>query len=249
MSARRPYIPLYIGDWEQDTNCLSIEAEGAWLKVVFKCWRNGGVYTATQESLARLCKSTPEKFASILLEWKTNKICEITGEQSPQLTITSRRIKREAEISAKKAENGRKGGQAKRKQTPKQNPSKLLKYDNDIDNDNDNEIDISLGKSENPFLPKAKNPLDLESRLKDAFDDLYLDQQKTVWPHLDFMFQFRTFCEKVRGSPGRYAAHTTEGLRLALQRQLREAKPTTSHGKDDLLAKAAERIVIRSQGK
>lgn len=64
----------------------------------------------------------------------------------------------------------------------------------------------------------------LEVDMAAAFDELYLEQQEMKWPHLDFQFEYRTFCEKVRGSPEHYQHHGTSGLRLAFQKQLRESK-------------------------
>lgn len=60
--------------------------------------------------------------------------------------------------------------------------------------------------------------------IKEAFDNLYLDQQKTKWSHIDFDFEYRTFCDKVLGSPDHYRNHDASGLRLAFQSQLRSAK-------------------------
>lgn len=139
--AKQPYIPLYIGDWEQDTNCLSIEAEGAWLKVVFKCWKNAGVFTCTTAGLARLCKVDCLKFASILLEWKMNDICEIQESEDGIITITSRRIKREAQISAVRADSGSKGG-SKTQAKCKAKPQAKTKQIPDIDNEIDSEVEL-----------------------------------------------------------------------------------------------------------
>jgi hypothetical protein len=50
------------------------------------------------------------------------------------------------------------------------------------------------------------------------------------WPQLDFKFQFDAFCTKVRGSPEVYAKHNS--LRLAFQKQLREAKQAPQKKKD-----------------
>jgi uncharacterized protein YdaU (DUF1376 family) len=111
---KQPYIPLYIGDWLQDTDCLSIEAEGAWLRVVFKCWKNKGIFTATEDVFARMCKVDVKKFASILLEWQQNDICNIKPEGEGRITITNRRIQREKAISDVRAEVGASGGKASR---------------------------------------------------------------------------------------------------------------------------------------
>lgn len=135
---KMPYIPIYIGDWIQDTDCLSVEAEGAWLRIIFKCWKTEGKFTAHRNVFARVCKVDEIKFASILLEWKQNDICDIQEDADGQVTIISRRITREKEISAVRSESGSKGGsktQAKGKANSQAKTKE--KPDNDIDNDND----------------------------------------------------------------------------------------------------------------
>jgi uncharacterized protein YdaU (DUF1376 family) len=202
---KQPYIPLYIGDWEQDTNCLSLEAEGAWLKVVFKCWKNSGLFQTTYESLAHLFKKDAQKVASILLEWKTNNICNIEPREDGAILIICRRLVRDAEISRKRAESGSKGG-SKTKAKPKQTEKKEEAKDEQIP-----EYEYESG-------------IDIEDKLKGALDEIYLDKQSIKWPHIDFDFEYNSFCEKVRGSPDHYRNHDNQGIRLAFQAQLRNAK-------------------------
>lgn len=61
---------------------------------------------------------------------------------------------------------------------------------------------------------------------ENAFDDLYIDQLRLKWSHIDFDFEFKTFCDKVAAAPDRYADRDTSGLRLAFLSQLRTAKST-----------------------
>lgn len=97
------------------------------------------------------------------------------------------------------------------------------------------------------------NENEIEEKLKGAFDEIYLEQQAMKWPHLDFDFQLRTFIEKVRGSPKHYHSHDSGGLRLALQKQLREAKPKRNGtGKEtptDLAFKLTQRMHETARGK
>lgn len=69
---------------------------------------------------------------------------------------------------------------------------------------------------------------DIELKLKEALDEIYIDKQKPKWCHIDFDFEHQSFIEKVRGSPSHYAMHTTDGIRLAFQSQLRTAKHKTN---------------------
>lgn len=205
--AKQPYIPIYIGDWTQDTDTLSIEAEGAWLRIIFKCWRNEGSFTATPEILARVCKVTPEKFASILLEWELLKICTITRHENGLITLTNRRIAEEAQISKIRKQTGSKGGSK-----TQANRQAKLKQNTDIDSDIDNEDDIEI-------------------KLKESLDEIYLDQEQIKWPHLDFPFELETFKNKVRGSPHEYRGRDAGGIRLAFQYQLRTSKGKPKNGK------------------
>jgi uncharacterized protein YdaU (DUF1376 family) len=65
---------------------------------------------------------------------------------------------------------------------------------------------------------------DIDNTLNSALNEIYLDQQKPKWGHIDFDFEVNTFKEKVRGSPEHYRNHDSSGLKLAFQSQLRNAK-------------------------
>lgn len=89
----------------------------------------------------------------------------------------------------------------------------------------------NISKSYVPHMENEnviENVIDIEDELKRAFDEIYLSNQRINWSHIDFEFQYRTFCDKVRGSPEHYQNHDTGGLRLAFQKQLREAKPKSN---------------------
>jgi uncharacterized protein YdaU (DUF1376 family) len=216
--SKQPYIPLYIGDWTQDTDALSIEAEGAWLRIIFKCWRNEGSFTATPEILARICKMSLENFATVLLEWEICNTCEIERHENGLLTLRSRRITEDIKISAIRKQNGSKGGsktQANRVANTEQKPE----YDNDIDTDN------------KIVVKKGVQGETLEERLTGALDEIYLDQEASKWSHLDFQYELETFKNKVRGSPDEYDNHKKGGIRLAFQYQLKNSKGKPKNGK------------------
>jgi hypothetical protein len=65
---------------------------------------------------------------------------------------------------------------------------------------------------------------ELEEALVFALDEIYIDQERGKWGHIDFDFELRTFREKVRGSPDHYRGRDSGGIRLAFQSQLRHAK-------------------------
>lgn len=152
---KQPYIPLYIGDWEQDTNCISLEAEGALLKLTFKLWKSDtkGLLTISFNQLSILLKKTQEIAIKILKELQENAILNIVFRDNNIVEIGSRRMLKEAAISGVRSEIGSKGGNTK-KQTKSKTKAKG-KQNPDIDNDIDNIIYYSINKglkvSENFF--------------------------------------------------------------------------------------------------
>jgi uncharacterized protein YdaU (DUF1376 family) len=232
--ARQPYIPIYIGDWEQDVNGLSIEAEGAWLKVIFKCWKNKGDFTATVDILARVCKVTPEKFASILLEWKLNNLCAIIEHGDGVITLTSRRMKRDIENSSKKAVAGSKGGksaQAKSKQNKKSAKAESeAKHEYEYDNEIDNEIKIKEEVQEEKNVARETTDILSDDSLHQIFHESFMDILRMNYKHLNVDDQLQKFIIKVRGSPDDYRHRDTSGIRLAFQYQLRNSKPDKPDG-------------------
>lgn len=137
--ANQPYIPLYIGDWEQDTNCLSVLSEFCLLKLTFKMFKseNRGVFTANIRTLSLLFKSTIDESRAALLELSENNTLNIEEIEPDKFCIKSRRMIREASISAIRSEAKLKSA-TKPEQNTKQNPRKEKtkpeqKHDNDIE--------------------------------------------------------------------------------------------------------------------
>ena len=142
--AKIPYIPLYIGDWEQDTNCLSLQAEAAWLKIIFKMHKDdkSGIYKTSTKSLQNLWKTDTNGVQEILNELIENNVCGL--EIGETIIFSNRRMIREREISEIRSKSVQ-----KRYKTPTKDGTKGIQntdIDNDIDNDNKGD---SFGKSEN----------------------------------------------------------------------------------------------------
>lgn len=99
-TGKQPYIPIYIGDWEQDTNLLSLEAEAGWLKIVFKMWKNGktGVYKISTKALQNLWRKSAQETEEIVQEFRDANTCEITYNDG-KYTFKNRRMVRQHEIS------------------------------------------------------------------------------------------------------------------------------------------------------
>lgn len=99
-TGKQPYIPLYIGDWEQDTNMLSLEAEAGWLKIIFKMFKDGktGVYTISTKALQNLWRKSHDETKDIVQELKDANVCVIDHNGS-SYTFKNRRMMREYSIS------------------------------------------------------------------------------------------------------------------------------------------------------
>lgn len=162
-----PYIPLYIGDWEQDTNCISIEAEGALLKLTFKLWKSQtkGLLSISFNQLSILLKKSEENALKIIKELQENNVLNIVFLPEDKIKIESRRMIKDAEKSITYSKNGSKGGRGK-KSDEKQIKSKLKaksklipEYDNDNEDENDNEVKGGVGESKSELIEIFFNDL------------------------------------------------------------------------------------------
>jgi uncharacterized phage protein (TIGR02220 family) len=122
---KQPYIPIYIGDWEKDTNCISPLAEFALLKLTFKLFNaeKRGVFYANFRALSVLFKSDLEQTKEIFKELIDNNILNIGEVEDGKFEIISRRMVREATLSEIRSLAGSEGGRGK-KAKRKQNESK-----------------------------------------------------------------------------------------------------------------------------
>jgi len=139
-----PHIPLYIGDWEKDCNVLSLESEGAWLRIIFKMFSKGkqSNIKIPTKSLQNLWRCSAESVQEIIDDLMFNDICDIDVEGN-FTEFTCRRFVKENKLSKTRSE-ARKKGYEKNKTTTKPNQNKNKKLQNaDNDNDNDNDIDIN----------------------------------------------------------------------------------------------------------
>ena len=135
-----PNIPIYIGDWEKDCNVLSLESEGAWLRIIFKLWTKGkqNSIKIPTKSLQNLWRCSGEKMQEIINDLIFNEICEIKKTQG-FVEFTCRRFVKENKISKVRSEASK---SKKTKTKPKQNANKPpIKSEQNTDYDNENEID------------------------------------------------------------------------------------------------------------
>lgn len=195
--AKDPAFPFYAQDYLVDTIRWSRAMQGLHVSLIAESWANGGLVNDGDKP-AGLGSTDVELWLKIKHKWSLVNgmwINEKLEEVRAARTVFKEKQREKGILSGKKRTKAKPEGE------PKTNNGSTVVE---------------------PLEKESESEVEL--KLKGAFDEIYLDQQKMKWPHLDFMFEFRAFCEKVRGSPGHYAKHDTDGLRLALQSQLRNAK-------------------------
>lgn len=103
-TGKEPYIPLYIGDWEKDTNMLSLEAEGGWLKIIFKMFQNGktGIYKISTKALQNLWRKSKSETEDIVEELIDANVCIIEVNEK-EYVFKNRRMMRQKDISIKRS--------------------------------------------------------------------------------------------------------------------------------------------------
>jgi uncharacterized protein YdaU (DUF1376 family) len=104
-----PYIPLYVADYEADTAHLSIEEDGAYMRLLRLCWRTPGCSVPDDPAwIMRKMRCTADEFHRIVAPLISEFFRKERGRiYSPRLSAEYRRID---DLSQKRSEAGRKGG-------------------------------------------------------------------------------------------------------------------------------------------
>lgn len=165
-----PYLPLYTGDWIKDCNVLSLEAEAAWLRIIFKMFNGGkqSVYKVSTKALQNLWRVSDEKVFCIIEELQDNDICGIEQDDR-YITFTSRRYEKENRISEirKEAVSKRQDRNKSDTNTPTNDLQNAYKSDtNDVQNA---EIEIENNNIDNNINNTTKK-ISSNTRGKNVFD-------------------------------------------------------------------------------
>lgn len=155
--ANKPYRPLYIGDHDRECKSLSLEAEGALVRIKNTLWdsKTPGLLSFCFSNLCVLLKNPPEKVHKIISELNdfTTVFIKILPEN--RVEICCQEMIEKAELSAIRAESGSKGGRPKKQSESKTKPkeklkrSKTVKYEIDIETEDENKIELG-GVGEKP---------------------------------------------------------------------------------------------------
>lgn len=196
----KPYMPLMMGDWIKGTRGMRAEVKGVYIGLLIHQYDQGYLPVDLEELT--------------LIEPEVGKVWVILKTKFEEFEPGKLRNKKLEEVRDfwnKQASNGSKGGRPK-----KGNPD-------DIPNENPKPIPNNNHNNDLDFNTDLKNKI--EADLFVSLGEIYIDQERTKWGHKDFESELTTFREKVRGSPENYFQHGKNGLRLAFQSQLRNAKP------------------------
>lgn len=108
--SKRPWMPLYVGDYLQDTRHLTTLQHGAYLLLIMEYWTKGRVPSSDTER-RQVCLLTPK-------QWERNRsaIAALFDEDWRHTRI-EKELRKANEISLKRAVFGSKGGRVSRGRT------------------------------------------------------------------------------------------------------------------------------------
>lgn len=206
MAKDLPYFKFIISEWNDgDITLCSMEAQGLFINLCSLYWSLEGNLSITKAKRRyNGCNTT------VWSELINEQIIKIDGDNIV-INFLDEQFQERKKLSKTNSKNV-----SKRWKKAKENTT-VIRPNNDR---KDSVYNIEEKREE------EKKEYTMDECLKNAFDSLYIDSQKTKWSHIDFDFEYETFCDKVRGSPDRYQEHNVSGLRLAFQAQLRTAKST-----------------------
>ncbi len=192
--AKDPAFLFYPGDWLQGTMGMTFEEKGAYFELLIFQFNNGKFSKASAKQVLSICSASA--FEKVIQKFDTDGTF-----------FWKQRLADEIERRKKFSESRRNNAKAiKNKDLP---PKTVKAYAKHMETVTEDET-------------VTENTIELI--IKNAFDEIYIDQQKMKWHHLDFDFEYQTFCEKVRGSPSEYENRDSGSIRLAFQYHLRHSK-------------------------
>lgn len=195
--AKDPTFPFYAQDYLVDTLRWSRAMQGLHVSLMAESWANGGLINEN-DMPSGLGSTDVELWLKIKYKWRLVDGYWISDKLEHVRAARN-------EFREKQRQKGILSGEKrKNKQTtvqPKTNNGSTTVEP--IESEKESEIEI---------------------KLKEALDEIFIDQLRPKWKTKDFDFEVNAFIEKVRGSPDHYKNHDTGGIRLALQSQLRYAK-------------------------
>lgn len=129
---KAPAFQFYPSDWQRDMDDYPLEIEGAWIRICCRLYWSEGKSTKTLDEWSRILREKPKKTEQIFKFFSDKNICDLDN-QNGTITLTSRRMVRDAYIRKVRKESGILGGNPQLKtdknkenllnQTVNQNPT------------------------------------------------------------------------------------------------------------------------------
>ncbi|MDD5245229.1 MAG: hypothetical protein PHU49_14565 [Syntrophorhabdaceae bacterium] len=160
---KNPAFLFYPSDWTRDLDDQDLEVEGAWIRICCRLWwsEKRGEATKPMREWARILRKTEKKTKEIFQILIEKRIASGSILDNQNITIISRRIVRDYEISQIRKEVGKLGG----------NP-KLKKINENLDNQSDNQKDrssVSVSvSSSNPITEPNGSMSETEKTVSDG---------------------------------------------------------------------------------
>lgn len=135
---KNPSFPFYPSDWTRDLDDQDLEIEGAWIRIVCRLWwsETRGQATKSLKEWSRILRKTEQKTMKIFQILIEKDIASGDVLDKQNITIISRRMIKDFEISQIRQQVGKLGG----------NP-KLTNHQLDLDNQKDNQKRLSSSSS------------------------------------------------------------------------------------------------------
>lgn len=151
---KAPAFQFYPGDWTRDLDDQDLEVEGAWIRICCRLWwsETKGQATKPIREWARILRKTEKKTREIFQILLEKGIASGSILDNQNVTIISRRMVRDSEISEIRKRVGKLGG----------NPA-LQKPQTNLDNQTDNQKPTPSSSSSSSSSNKEKYPLAFES--------------------------------------------------------------------------------------
>lgn len=107
---KNPAFQFYPADWTRDLDDQDLEIEGAWIRICCRLWWSGGTATKTLREWSNVLRTHPNKTGVLLKTLLTKNICDGVYLDNQNITITSRRMVKDIELSEIRRRVGKMGG-------------------------------------------------------------------------------------------------------------------------------------------
>jgi hypothetical protein len=158
---KAPAFQFYPSDWQRDMDDYPLEIEGAWIRICCRLYWSEGKSTKTLEEWSRILREKPRKTEQIFKFFSDKNICDLDN-QNGTITITSRRMVRDAYIRKVRKESGILGGNPQLKTSKNENV--LL---NQTDNQTVKQKPTPSSSSSSSIKNNKKNIIGIPPKIED----------------------------------------------------------------------------------